>query len=64
VGNVHRKTNIEQLLQSPASSSLAIRDLTIGLVKLRDADIVKLKSCLLVCEAVAYTIFIHTRTLY
>jgi len=39
---IARRADIEKLLQSPTSSSLAIQDLVIDLVKLRDADIIKL----------------------
>jgi len=64
---VARHTDIEQLLQSPASSSLAIQDLVIDLVKLCNCCRyckIEITRCLLVYEAVDYTIFIHTRTLY
>jgi len=40
---IERRANIEQLLQSPASSSLAIQDLEI--VKIHNVNMVKLKSC-------------------
>jgi len=42
---IARRTDIEQLLQSPAPSSLTIQDLIIEVVKMRDTHIVKLKSC-------------------
>jgi len=40
---IERRANIEQLLQSPAPSSLAIQDLIVELVKIH-VNIVKLKS--------------------
>jgi len=39
---IARRADIEKLMQSTASASLSIRDLVINLVKIRDADIVKL----------------------
>jgi len=39
-----RRANIEQLLQSPARSSLAIQDLIVELVKIYGVNMVKLKS--------------------
>jgi len=41
---IARRADIEKLMQSTAPASLAIQDLVIDLVKLRDTDIVKLKS--------------------
>jgi len=41
---IAKRADIEKLIQSTAPSSLAIQDLVIDLVKLHDADIVKLKS--------------------
>jgi len=41
---IARRTDIEQFLQSPAPSSLAIQDLIIEVIKMRDTHIVKLKS--------------------
>jgi len=41
---IERRANIEQFLQSSAPSSLVIQDLVIDLIKIRNADIVKLKS--------------------
>jgi len=41
---IERRVNIEQFLQSSAPSSLVIQDLVIDLIKIRNADIVKLKS--------------------
>jgi len=41
---IERFANIEQLLQSPAPSSLAIQDLIVELVKIHDVNKVKLKS--------------------
>jgi len=41
---IKRRANIEQFLQSPTPSSLAIQDLTVELVKIHDVNIVKLKS--------------------
>jgi len=40
---IERRANIEQLLQSPAPSSLTIQDLIVELVKIHDVNIVKLK---------------------
>ncbi|XP_071580699.1 uncharacterized protein [Temnothorax nylanderi] len=40
---IEKRADIQRLVQSPAPSSLAFRDLE--LVKIRDADIVKLTSC-------------------
>ncbi|XP_071648506.1 uncharacterized protein [Temnothorax longispinosus] len=40
---IEKRAGIQRLVQSPAPSSLAFRDLE--LVKIRDADIVKLTSC-------------------
>jgi len=43
VGDIHcKRADIEKFMQSTAPSSLAIRDLVIDLIKIRDADIVKL----------------------
>jgi len=39
---IARRADIEKLMQSIAPASLSIRDLVIDLVKLRNADIVKL----------------------
>jgi len=39
---IARRADIEKLLQSTAPASLSIRDLVIDLIKIRDADIVKL----------------------
>ncbi|XP_071571277.1 uncharacterized protein [Temnothorax nylanderi] len=39
---IERRADIERLLQSPAPSSMSIRDLVIELVKIRDANVVKL----------------------
>jgi len=41
---IERRPNIEQLLQSPAPSSLAIQDLIVELVKIHGVNMVKLKS--------------------
>jgi len=41
---IERRANIEQLLQSPAPSSLTIQDLIVELVKIHDVNMVKLKS--------------------
>jgi len=37
-----RRTDIEKLIESTAPASLSIRDLVINIVKIHDADIVKL----------------------
>jgi len=42
---IERRANIEQLLQSPTPSSLAIQDLIMEIVKIHDVNMVKLKSC-------------------
>jgi len=42
---IERRANIEQLLQSPTPSSLAIQDLIVESVKLYDVNMLKLKSC-------------------
>jgi len=42
---IESRANIEQLLQSPAPSSLAILDLIVEIVKIYDVNMVKLKSC-------------------
>jgi len=39
---IERRANIEQFLQSPAPSSLAIQDLTVELVKIYDINMVKI----------------------
>jgi len=39
-----RRANIELLLQSPTSSSLAIQDLIVKIGKIHDVNMVKLKS--------------------
>jgi len=39
---IAKRADIEKLMQSTAPTSLSIRDLVINLVKIRDADIVKL----------------------
>jgi len=45
---IERRANIEQLLQSPAPSSLAIQYLIVELVKIHGVNMVKLKSyCLM-----------------
>jgi len=36
---IARRTDIEQLLQSPAPSSLAIQDLVIEVIKMRDTQL-------------------------
>jgi len=57
---IARHTDIEQLLQSPAPSSLTIQDLIIDLVKLYNADVVKLKSrdvCLYVKPSIILFLF-------
>jgi len=41
---IARRADIEQLLQPPVPSSLAIQDLVIEFIKMRDTHIVKLKS--------------------
>jgi len=41
---IERRANIEQLLQSPAPSSLAIQDLIVELVKIHGVNMIKLKS--------------------
>jgi len=41
---IERRVNIEQLLQSPAPSSLVIQDLIVELVKIHGVNMVKLKS--------------------
>jgi len=41
---IERRANIEQLMQSPAPSSLAIQDLIVELVKIHGVNMVKLKS--------------------
>jgi len=59
-----RRADIEKLLQSTAPVSLSIRDLVIGLIKIHDADIMKLTfydTCMYMKPA---TIFNHIRTLY
>jgi len=45
---IERRVNIEQLLQSPAPSSLAIQGLIVEFVKIHGVNMVKLKShCLM-----------------
>ncbi|XP_071578133.1 uncharacterized protein [Temnothorax nylanderi] len=42
---IEKRADIQRFVQSPAPSSLAFRDLKLRVVKIRDADIVKLTSC-------------------
>jgi len=58
---ITRRADIEKLLQSTASASLSIRDLVIDLIKIRDADIVKLTlydTCM--CMKPATILFLFT----
>jgi len=58
---IERHANIEQVLQSPALSSLAIQqNLTVELVKIHDVNIVKLKSrdaCLYMKSSIVCSFF-------
>jgi len=42
---IERRANIEQLLQSPTPSSLAIQNLIVEIVKIHNVNMIKLKSC-------------------
>jgi len=57
---IERRANIEQLLQSPAPSSLAIQDLIVELVKIHDVNMVKLKlhdACLYIKSSIVLFMF-------
>jgi len=57
---IERRANIEQFLQSPVPSSLAIQDLVIKLVKIYDVNMVKLKSrdvCLYIKPSIILFLF-------
>ncbi|XP_071579506.1 uncharacterized protein [Temnothorax nylanderi] len=57
---IERRMDIEQLMQSTVGSSLSIRDLIIELVKMRDANIVKLTlrdTCLYMIPATILFLF-------
>jgi len=42
---IEKRANIEQLLESPTPSSLAIQDLIVEIIKIHDINMIKLKSC-------------------